>query len=118
PDTGLLFDFGAMAGKVQKMLKNSLDSLVRLDGLLALEVIRADDEVDAMNREMYLRVSKALCDQKGNPNTLLHQFMIARHLERTADQATNIAEDVIYMIEGQIVRHKTEDYRMAHKKRK
>ena len=69
-----------------------------------------------MNREMYKRISKSLCEQKGHPDVLIHQLSISRHLERIADQATNIAEDVIYMVEGRIVRHMTEDYRKQTEK--
>ena len=104
-------DFETMAEKVQKMLKKSLDALVNMDGSLASEVISSDDDVDNINRDMYKRITKAICDNQDNPDTLIHRLSISRHLERIADQATNIAEDVIYMIEGRIVRHKTEDYR-------
>lgn len=111
PESDILLDFGAMAAKVKTMLKKSLDALVTMDGALAYEVTQADDEVDAINRDMYKRITEAICNQKGNPHALVHRLSISRHLERIADQATNIAEDVIYLIEGRIVRHKTEDYR-------
>lgn len=111
PEPKTPLDFSAMAEKVQKMLKESLDALVNMDGKLAFDVTSSDDEVDAMNRDMYKRITQAICESQDDPNTLIHQLSISRHLERIADQATNIAEDVIYMIEGRIVRHKTEDYR-------
>lgn len=111
PEVKIRLDFEAMAEKVQIMLKKSLDALVNRDSKLAHQVTLADDEVDAMNRDMYKRITQAVCDSQDNPDTLIHRLSISRHLERIADQATNIAEDVIYMIEGQIVRHKTEDYR-------
>lgn len=111
PESSIPLDFGAMAAMVKTMLKGSLDALVNLDGQLAFNVTEADDDVDAMNRDMYKRITEAICTQKGNPDALIHQLSISRHLERIADQATNIAEDVIYMVEGRIVRHKTEDYR-------
>jgi len=100
-----------MAEKVQAMLKKSLDALVNMDGALAFEVTASDDEVDAMNKDMYKHITKAICENQDNSETLIHRLSISRHLERIADQATNIAEDVIYMIEGRIVRHQTEDYR-------
>jgi phosphate transport system protein len=111
PDAHVPLDFAAMGEKVQKMLKKSLDALVNLDAPLAVEVTQSDDEVDELNREMYKRITQALCAQKGQPDVLVHQLSISRHLERIADQATNIAEDVIYMVEGRIVRHKMKDYR-------
>ncbi|NQT23767.1 phosphate signaling complex protein PhoU [candidate division KSB1 bacterium] len=113
PESGIPLNFGLMAEKVQIMLKKSLDALVNMDGTLAFEVTASDDEVDAMNRDMYKRITQAICDTQGNPGALIHRLSISRHLERIADQATNIAEDVIYMIEGRIVRHKTEDYRQT-----
>jgi phosphate transport system protein len=111
PESNVPIDFGVMAEKVQKMLKKSLDALVNLDVPLAFEITQSDDEVDAINREMYKHITQALCAKKSLPDTLLHQLSISRHLERIADQATNIAEDVIYMVEGRIVRHKVADYR-------
>ncbi|HSG29066.1 MAG TPA: phosphate signaling complex protein PhoU, partial [Candidatus Krumholzibacterium sp.] len=105
-----LFDFSAMTSKVREMLKDSLDALVREDARLAHEVCRADNEVDTMNRDFFLRIQEEIRERPGDVENLIHQLSISRHLERIADQATNIAEDVIYMIEGEIIRHKAEDY--------
>jgi len=112
PDPPINFDFPAMYEVVRKMLKMSLDSLVNLDSNAAREVCFMDDEVDEMNRNMYRIVSKEMELDKPavNANQLLHLLSVSRHLERIADLATNIAEDVIYMIEGRIVRHKVEEY--------
>ena len=105
------FDFELMAEKTQAMLKKSLDALVNLDSALAKEVCGADDEIDSMNRKMYDQVKKQTKQDPENIEILIHLLSISRHLERIADHATNIAEDVIYMIKGDIVRHKTENYR-------
>ena len=105
------FDFDAMAEKTQWMLTESLDSLVDMDGKRAFEVCAADDEVDAINRQMYKQVEASIVAHPVWTQRLLHLLSISRHLERVADHATNIAEDVIYMVEGRIVRHKAEDYR-------
>ena len=105
------FDFETMAEKTQAMLKKSLDALVNLDSTLAREVCGADDEIDSMNRKMYDQVKKQTKQAPENIEILIHLLSISRHLERIADHATNIAEDVIYMIKGDIVRHKTENYR-------
>lgn len=111
PPVDISFDFQAMARKAQEMLKKSLDSLVNLSAEQAREVLVSDDEVDAMNRQMYLIVQDAIHAHPDQTGSLIHMLSASRHLERIADHATNIAEDVIYMIEGVIVRHKTEEYK-------
>jgi phosphate transport system protein len=104
------FDFNAMAQKAQWMLRKSLDALVNMDVELARQVCAADDEVDKTNRDMYEWVKGEIRSNPEHLDRLLALFRIARHLERIADAATNIAEDVIYMAEGDIVRHHVEDY--------
>jgi phosphate transport system protein len=108
------FDFPGMADKVQSMLKRSLDSLVNLDIQLARQVCADDDEVDAINRKMYAQVKDGIRAHPEWLDALIHSLGISRHLERIADLATNIAEDVIYMAEGEIVRHKVESYHAWH----
>ena len=100
-----------MAIKVQEMLKKSLDALVNLRSDLASEVCACDDEIDAMNRQMYLLIQEEIHSNPEYTESLIHLLSASRHLERIADHATNIAEDVIYMVEGNIVRHKVEEYR-------
>ena len=108
---GVSLDFVTMADKAQTMLKMSLDALVNLSVETAQQVRSSDDEIDAMNRQMYLKVQEALLNKPDRIESLIHLLSVSRHLERIADHATNIAEDVIYMIEGQIVRHQTENYK-------
>ncbi len=103
-------DFPAMFEKTQQMLRKSLDSLVNLDTNLALEVCASDDEVDAMNQAMYKNIEEGIRKHPDQINSFIHLLSTSRHLERIADHATNIAEDVIYMITGDIVRHCAEDY--------
>ena len=105
------FDFSGMARKAKSMLKRSLDALMKMDALLARGVCASDDEVDAMNREMYLQVQDGIRNQPEHLESLIHLLSASRHLERIADHATNIAEDVLYMIKGEIVRHRAEDYK-------
>ena len=105
------FDFSDMAQKTQTMLKNSLDAMVNMDCALAEKVCQADDEVDAINREMYGKVQEAIRKAPEHLEALIHLLSTSRHLERIADSATNIAEDVIYMVRGEIIRHRTEDFR-------
>lgn len=100
-----LLDFSGMAEKVKLMLRKVLQALVTLDAGLAREVCASDDEVDGLNRAMYDKIQKTLKENPEQAPALLHLFAVSRSLERIADHATNIAEDVIYMIEGEIVRH-------------
>lgn len=98
-------DFALMAQKAEFMLKKSLDALVNLDKDIAYRVCILDDEVDKMNGKVHNFVKDAI---KANPKQVEHfinMLLISRHLERIADHATNIAEEVIYLIEGEIVRH-------------
>ncbi len=104
------FDFETMEKKTQLMLKKAIDALIQMDLETANEVCVADDEVDAINREMYTQVSRGVREDPDQSEKLIHCLSISRHLERIADYATNIAEDVIYMIEGKIVRHQPEEY--------
>jgi phosphate transport system protein len=103
-------DFRQMAEKTQAMLRKSLDSLVNMDPVLALQVCAADDEVDAINRQMYDRIQDAIRAHPEQLEALMHLLAVSRHLERIADHATNIAEDVVYMVQGDIVRHRAADY--------
>ncbi len=110
PPATLAFDFNVMAAEARDMLKKSLDALVNLSPPLAYEVCEHDDVVDALNREVYIKVQQAVVAHPDQADCLIHMLSVSRHLERIADHATNIAEDVIYMVEGEIVRHKVEHY--------
>jgi len=104
------FDFEGMAAKTQRMLKGALDALVNMDAVLAKGVCAADDEVDEINRNMFAKVESAIRGNLDRLNDWIRLFAISRNMERIADHATNIAEDVIYMTEGEIVRHRVFDY--------
>ena len=106
------FDFQLMSDKTQAMLRNSLDALVNSHAGLAHQVGLADDEVDDLNRQMYVWVQRAIREHPERVEPLIHLLSISRHLERIADYATNIAEDVIYLIDGEIVRHKVEAFQL------
>jgi phosphate transport system protein len=103
-------NFEGMAETARDMLRKALDALVNMDIKLAREVLAADDEVDAINREMFVQVQNGIREQPEQTECLIHLLSAARHLERVADHATNIAEDVIYMVDGEIVRHRAENY--------
>jgi phosphate transport system protein len=105
PEMGFVFDYGPMAEKAGAMLKMSLDALVGMDVDLAFKVITLDDEVDDIKTEAYDRVKAAINKNPERVGYLINLLLISRHIERLADHATNIAEEVIYLIEGEIVRH-------------
>ena len=99
------FDFEDMASKTRQMLQKAINSLVNMDVALAHEVCRDDDEIDQINRNTF-KITRAKI--KENPEKVeyyLNWRSISKHLERIGDYATNISEDIIYMIEGVIVRH-------------
>ena len=103
------FHFQNMAVKVKQMLRKSLESLVQLDPQIAYEVCASDDEVDDMNRDMHKLIRESIKTHPEDLEALLYFISVSRNLERIADHATNIAEDVIYMANGEIVRHKVVD---------
>jgi len=98
-------DFRGMASRAKSMVKLSLDALVNSDSALAQSVREADDEVDALRRSIEEQIKEQITNHIERADCLMALSSVARHLERIADMATNIAEDVIYMVEGEIVRH-------------
>lgn len=102
-------DFRQMAIKAQDMVKRSLDALVNADAAMAHRVRHDDDDLDAMRRSIHAKILEALQERPDETDTLMMLDSVARHLERLGDMATNVAEDVIYMVEGSIVRHQQEE---------
>lgn len=96
----------AMAEKAQAMLKRTLDALVNNDAAAARQVMTSDDEVDALHKQVGEYVKERMKAQPDMLEGYLQLFHAARHLERISDHASNIAEDVVYMIDGEIIRHK------------
>jgi phosphate transport system protein len=88
------------------MVQQSLDAFVNLDARQARKVIRLDDEVDRLNAEIIADLIASMEESPGTIEQGLSLFSAIRHLERIADHATNIAEDVVYLVEGEIVRHR------------
>lgn len=88
------------------MVRNSLDSFVNLDSQAARRICLLDEEVDRYNREVIDELRSLMESQPALVQPALHCFSASRHVERIADHATNIAEDVIYLVEGEIARHK------------
>ena len=102
-------EISSMAKQVEEMVKNSLDAVVKADTNLARQVRREDDIVDAGRHTVRKLVMQQIKKDPEKVEGLLQINSISKHLERIADMATNIAEDVIYMVEGEIVRHRHRD---------
>ncbi len=100
------FDFREMAEKTKAMLQTSLDALVNLDVVAARSVCASDHVVDAINRQVQLEAARSMEATPARAQAWIDAVSISHSLERIADLATNIAEDVIYMVEGEIVRHR------------
>jgi phosphate transport system protein len=98
-----------LAEKTISMLTACLDSLVHLDTDMARKVCTMDQDVDALNQAMYGLVRDRIVENPAQTERLLHMLGVSRSLERMADFATNIAENVVYIDEGRIIRHGMED---------
>jgi len=107
--------FEKMVGIVRKMLRESLDALVDMDAELAYHVCATDDDVDALHRENYKIFSEAIMNDTKHLECYINLWQASTHLERIADLATNIAEDVVYMIQGEIVRHNVGEHAAKEK---
>lgn len=99
------FDLTGMGRAVRGMLKNSLDALVNVDPTQAREVVESDDRVDAIHRQMYEAIERAMRDNPHQLPQYIHLLNISRQLERMGDHCVNIAEVVLYMARGDITRH-------------
>ena len=90
------------------MVRDALNAFVNHDSRLARRVIRRDDEVDRLNEEIINGLIERMKRKPEQVEGCLSMFSAVRHLERIADHATNVAEDVVYLVEGEIVRHHPE----------
>ena len=106
PPPSLSLEFNKMAEEVEGMLRLSLDSLVYRDVNLAYKVCKMDPVVDEINWNNYRLIRDAIKSEPEMTEPLINMLLISRHLERIADHATNIAEDIIYIIKGEIPRHR------------
>lgn len=101
-------DFGRMLIAVREMVHMSLQSLIHMDLEVARKVLERDDEVDEVNASMFYAVEDIVGQQPGTLRRAIHLLSASRSLERIADLATNIAEDVIFLVSGDVVRHQEE----------
>ena len=95
-----------MSTDIISMVRDSLDALVKLDIDMAHKVIAMDDDVDEVNRQMYRALQELMESDATTIERAISLLSTSRYLERIADLATNIAEDVIFMVEGEVIRHK------------
>jgi phosphate transport system protein len=98
-------DLPRMAEKAQRMVKESLDAFVARDTGLARRVCAADGEVDALKEQIFRELLTFMMEDARTIPRAIRLILISRFLERVADHATNIAEMVVYMVEGKMVRH-------------
>jgi phosphate transport system protein len=106
-----LIDLPRMARIAQTMVKDALDAFVQRDEDLARDVCRRDEEVDLLRDQVFRELLTYM--HKGEPDTIdraIHLILISRHLERIGDHASNIAENVAFLVEGRIVRHQKQDW--------
>lgn len=106
PDFPIPDQLDRMVAVTTQMVRGAMDSFVNLDCQAARRILRLDDDVDQYNREIIAGLQGVMQTHSDLVSPALHCFSATRHIERMADHATNIAEDVIYLVEGDIVRHK------------
>lgn len=105
PPPELACDLGLMCEKTQFLLRDAIDSLVSMNGAEAAAICTRDDEIDSMKAAVRREIESAIRQRPEKVGSLLRILAVSRNLERIADLATNIAEDVVYLVEGRIMRH-------------
>ncbi len=106
-----LIDIPRMAAVAQSMVKDSLNAFVNRDEKLARAVCERDDEVDSLNDQIFRELLTYMMNDPTTINRAVGLILIGRHLERIADHATNIGEDVIFMVAGKTIKHHIEEIR-------
>ena len=109
PPVKQLIDIPRMAGIAQGMLHDALDSFVKRDTALARDVLAHDDALDALKTQVFRELLTYMLQDTRTIEAALDLVLISRHLERIGDHATNVAEDVIFMVSAQDVRHHLRD---------
>ena len=103
-----LVDIPRMADHAQNMIHDSLDAFVYRKPDLAREVIKRDEQVDLLNRQLHRELTSFMIEDPHTITRCLNLMSVAHNLERIADHATNIAEDIVYLYEGRDIRHQKE----------
>jgi len=105
PPVKQLIDIPRMGDIAQEMLHDALDAYVRRDTTLARSVLNCDDELDGLKTQVFRELLTYMLQDASTIEPALDLILVSRHLERIGDHATNIAEDVIFMVSAQDVRH-------------
>lgn len=100
-----------MAREAMEMLHSSIDAYVELDAQKARRVVAQDDSVDDLNVELLNQIRVEMTNDPSIIEPAMHLFSAIRSIERVADHATNISEDVVYLVEGEIIRHRGDNSR-------
>jgi phosphate transport system protein len=100
-----LIDLPRMAQLAQHMLRDSLDAFVQGDAEMAHDVCRRDDQVDELDDQLFRELTTYMIQDSRSIARAMNLILVSRHLERVADHATNIAEEVIYMVQGKNIKH-------------
>jgi phosphate transport system protein len=107
PPVKKLIDIPRMGDIAQAMLRDSLDSFVRRDTHLAQQVLNEDDRLDGLKTQIFRELLTYMLQDQATVEPALDLILVSRHLERIGDHATNIAEDVIFMVSARDVRHQS-----------
>ncbi len=111
PQLKPLIDIPRMAELAQAMLRDALTAFINGDDKLAKEVCERDDQVDEINDQIFRELLTYMMQDPATITRAVDLILVGRHLERIADHATNIAEDVIYMVKGRTIKHHIEEGR-------
>jgi phosphate transport system protein len=114
PPLKVVLDLPRMAALALDMLKDALDAFVNRDSAAARAVIPRDKEVDAINKQIHNVLAQRMVEDTTTISRCLHLMVVSKSLERIADHATNVAEDVVYLCEAQDIRHTGMKSQMAH----
>ncbi|MGZ5440009.1 MAG: phosphate signaling complex protein PhoU [Candidatus Aminicenantales bacterium] len=109
PQLKPLIDIPRMAQMSQDMVRDALNAFVNLDDKLARDVCERDDKVDLLNNQVFRELLTYMMEDPGTISRAVDLILVGRHLERIADHATNIGEDVIYMVKGKTIKHHIEE---------
>jgi phosphate transport system protein len=109
PQLKPLIDIPRMAQLSQDMVRDALNAFVNLDDKLARDVCERDDKVDHLNNQVFRELLTYMMEDPGTISRAVDLILVGRHLERIADHATNIGEDVIYMVKGKTIKHHIEE---------
>jgi phosphate transport system protein len=109
PQLKPLIDIPRMAELTQKMVKDSLDAFIKRDADLARSILTRDDQVDGLKDQIFRELLTFMLSDQSTIPRALELILVSRHLERIGDHATNIAEDVIYLVQGKDIRHHIEE---------